>query len=131
MINKKINIVTERIINRSKISRKKYLSQMKNLYKSKDFSRSRLSCGNVAHGFAGCNKKEKSNLSKNKVPNIGIITAYNDMLSNHKTYEDYPKKIRKYVEKFNAVVSSFKWCTCYMRRNNSRTNWAWKLFSNE
>ena len=103
MINKKINIVTERIINRSKISRKKYLSQMKNLY-SKDFSRSRLSCGNLAHGFAGCNKKEKSNLSKNKVPNIGIITAYNDMLSAHKTYEDYPKKIRKYAEKFNAVA---------------------------
>ena len=51
-----------------------------------------------AYGFVGCNKKEKSNLSKNKVPNIGIITLYNDMLSAHKTYEDYPKKIRKYAE---------------------------------
>ena len=103
MINKKINIITERIINRSKISRNKYLSQMKKLF-SEDFSRSRLSCGNLAHGFAGCNKKDKTNLSKNKVPNIGIITAYNDMLSAHKTYEDYPKKIRKYAEKFNAVA---------------------------
>ena len=101
MINKKINIITERIIHRSKISRKKYLSQMKSLF-SEDFSRTRLSCGNLAHGFAGCNKK-KNNLSKNKVPNIGIITAYNDMLS-YKTYEDYPKKIRKMLK--NSIRGS-------------------------
>ena len=56
-------------------------------------ARGKLSCGNLAHGFAACEPYEKDKLSDTIDPNIGIITAYNDMLSAHKPYEDYPKAI--------------------------------------
>lgn len=95
--------VTNRIIERSKSSRATYLEQMHNAF-SKSFTRETLHCGNLAHGFAGCSPQEKGELSEMKVPNFGIVTAYNDMLSAHKTYEHYPEKIRKYAHKYGSVA---------------------------
>jgi phosphogluconate dehydratase len=103
MIHQTINRVTQRIIERSKKNRETYLSQMKNAFKE-GVARNVLSCGNLAHGFAGCSSNEKSHLAEMRTPNIGIVTAYNDMLSAHKTYEYYPDKIRKYAEKNGAVA---------------------------
>jgi phosphogluconate dehydratase len=70
----------------------------------KEFSRSHLSCGNIVHAAAGCGIKDKKAINENIVPNIAIITAYNDMLSAHKTYESYPEILRKYSLKHNAVA---------------------------
>lgn len=104
MINEIIDQVTKRIIARSKDSRATYLKQMESAF-SIGLTREVLSCGNLAHAFAGCGSEgEKSKLSEMIVPNLAIVTAYNDMLSAHKTYEDYPQKIRKAAEKYNAVA---------------------------
>ena len=103
MINNKIENITKRIILRSQKTRELYLSQMLSQF-DKGFSRSHLSCGNVVHAAAGCGAEDKAALGKNIVPNIAIITAYNDMLSAHKTYEQYPEILRKYSLKYNAVA---------------------------
>ena len=103
MINNKIENITKRIILRSQKTRELYLSQMLSQF-DKGFSRSHLSCGNVVHAAAGCGTEDKAALGKNIVPNIAIITAYNDMLSAHKTYEHYPEILRKYSLKYNAVA---------------------------
>jgi phosphogluconate dehydratase len=103
MINNKIEKITNRIILRSQNTRKLYLNQMLSQF-DKGFSRSHLSCGNVVHAAAGCGLKDKEAIGKNIVPNIAIITAYNDMLSAHKTYEHYPEILRKHSLKYNAVA---------------------------
>ncbi|MEN9997858.1 MAG: hypothetical protein RI922_848 [Bacteroidota bacterium] len=103
MINPTIKEVTDRIIARSKETREIYLGQMKAQFRS-DVKRSTLHCGNLAHAFAGCGAHDKSVLAEDKLPNLGIVTAYNDMLSAHKTYESYPDMIRKYANKYNAVA---------------------------
>jgi len=102
-MNKTIVEVTQRIIDRSKSIRAQYLAQMKSLADDK-VSRSALSCGNIAHAMAGCSDTEKDDLTGELKVNIGIITAYNDMLSAHKTYEDYPKSIRESALKYKAVA---------------------------
>lgn len=58
----------------------------------------------MAHGFAACNAHDKEQLAGEITPNIGINTAYNDMLSAHKPYEDYPKVIREYANEFKATA---------------------------
>ena len=103
MINQDIKEITDRIISRSKPTRDAYVSEMKSRLKQ-TFSRTHLSCGNLVHGFAGCGTEDKSVLAENERPNIGIVTAYNDMLSAHKPYETYPEKIRAYAQKHNAVA---------------------------
>lgn len=103
MIDKRILQVTERIIERSKASRSEYLENMTNQFNN-GVMRSTLSCGNLAHAFAGCNSSDKEKLSGDSTPNIGIVTAYNDMLSAHKTYENYPEKIRTFANQFKATA---------------------------
>jgi phosphogluconate dehydratase len=66
--------------------------------------RSSLHCGNLAHAFAGCGAHDKAQLAADIQPNLGIVTAYNDMLSAHKPYENYPQAIRAYANKYNAVA---------------------------
>jgi phosphogluconate dehydratase len=102
-MNKKVLEVTARIIERSKASRAQYLSRIQQQFDA-GIKRGKLSCGNLAHGFAGCGSVDKEILSDTVLPNIGIVTAYNDMLSAHKTYEDYPQKIRKYANEFGAAA---------------------------
>jgi phosphogluconate dehydratase len=103
MVNRTIADVTERIAKRSKESRSAYLAQMKQQFDSGQ-KRAMLNCGNLAHGFAGCNSKDKELISEGRRPNIGIVSAYNDMLSAHKTYEYYPDSIRSYANKYNATA---------------------------
>ena len=102
-MNKNILEVTKRITERSKETRGLYLTQMQAAH-AEGVSRQAMHCGNLAHAFAACGSSDKINLSENKVPNIGIITAYNDMLSAHKTYENYPLELRSYAQKHNAVA---------------------------
>jgi phosphogluconate dehydratase len=102
-MNKVILEVTQRIVERSKETRQEYLDAMQEQFRTVP-SRSGLQCGNLAHAFAGCGHDEKTILAEDVLPNIGIITAYNDMLSAHKPYEHYPEKIREYARNHNAVA---------------------------
>jgi phosphogluconate dehydratase len=102
-INRKIEEITDRIRKRSDKSRQQYLLKVESNFKPLEY-RKGLSCGNLAHGFAGCDKHDKSTIASGISPNIGLITAYNDMLSAHKTYEDYPKMLRKFANDYNATL---------------------------
>jgi phosphogluconate dehydratase len=102
-MNRTILDVTKKIVERSISSRYDYVSLMKSL-SEKSVSRSALSCGNLAHAMAACSDEDKSSLIGEKKVNIGIITAYNDMLSAHKPYEEYPKLIKLFAAKYNAVA---------------------------
>lgn len=94
--------VTQRIIKRSAAARTAYLESMK---RRGDLSphRSALSCGNLAHGFAACGQADKEKL-KGRTPNIGIVTAYNDMLSAHHPYYDYPERLKTHAQRAGAVA---------------------------
>lgn len=85
--------VTERVIERSKTSRQKYLARMKAAGDSMP-DRKQLSCGNLAHGFAACSKTEKDTIKLMNAANLGIVTAYNDMLSAHQPFKDFPDIIK-------------------------------------
>ncbi len=91
---KSIATITERIVERSKPSRELYLGRLREAA-SKGPNRSVLSCGNLAHGFAVCSPSEKVALAGDRAANLGIITAYNDMLSAHQPFETFPALIRQ------------------------------------
>jgi phosphogluconate dehydratase len=103
MVHKKIEEITERIRQRSKAERDAYLATNEFNFKNRK-SRGQLSCGNLAHGFAGCDTHEKPLIAEGVEPNIGIMTSYNDMLSAHKPYERYPDELRGYAKDMNATV---------------------------
>ncbi|MFT5666315.1 MAG: phosphogluconate dehydratase [Vicingaceae bacterium] len=102
-MNKTIIEITQRIIKRSKTSRKNYLDLMHLVHKN-NVNRADLACGNLAHAFAACADDEKVDLSEEVKSNLAIITAYNDMLSAHKTYEDYPPKLKAAAKKYGGVA---------------------------
>lgn len=94
--------VTQRIVERSRSTRDAYLARIKQA-KTTTVQRSRLDCGNLAHGFAACQPDDKAALKSILRSNIGIITSYNDMLSAHQPYERYPQIIRNALHSVNAV----------------------------
>ncbi len=100
---KQIQIITQRIKERSKAERTKYFELMQDAKNTK-VSRGGLACGNLAHAFAACADDEKVDLSGEEKSNLAIITAYNDMLSAHKTYEHYPEKLRAAAQKYGGVA---------------------------
>jgi phosphogluconate dehydratase len=102
-MNQRIIEITKRIVERSKPSRTQYLKDMQ-AASEEGVTRKNLHCGNLAHAFAGCSSHEKTELAENATPNLGIISAYNDMLSAHKTYENYPEKLRAFAIKHGAVA---------------------------
>jgi len=94
--------VTKRIIERSKATREAYLARIEKA-KSNTVHRSELACGNLAHGFAACQPEDKAALKSMLRNNIAMITSYNDMLSAHQPYENYPDQIRKALHSVGAV----------------------------
>ncbi|MCQ8871749.1 phosphogluconate dehydratase [Mesorhizobium sp. LMG17149] len=88
-----IEAITERIRQRSKPGRERYLGRIAEA-SNRTANRAVLSCGNLAHGFAVCSPSEKLALGADKVPNLGIITSYNDMLSAHQPFETFPALIK-------------------------------------
>lgn len=103
MLHPRIQEVTERIIERSKATRQAYLARM-TAAKSKKRVRAGLGCGNLAHVMAACSSSDKALLTKDEQPNLGIINSYNDMLSAHVPYKEYPDLIKKVATKFNATA---------------------------
>lgn len=102
-MNKVIQEVTQNIINRSKENRKIYLDMIEKS-KGDGTSKQRMDCSNLAHTIAPMNKNEKELLTNMQIPNIGIITAYNDMLSAHEPYKAYPQIIKDEVLRNNATA---------------------------
>ena len=100
---KRIETITRRIVERSKPSRERYLDRVRSQI-AKGVHRSVLSCGNLAHGFAACAPSEKADLAGDTVPNLGIITSYNDMLSAHQPFETFPAIIREAAREAGGVA---------------------------
>ncbi len=98
-----IERVTARIARRSEDTRRRYLDRIAAAGKP-GANRDRLSCSNLAHGIAACGDQAKSRLTAGQVPNIGIVSAYNDMLSAHQPLETYPALIKDAARKAGAVA---------------------------
>ena len=98
----KLDAVTQKIVERSKNSRRAYLAKIAKAAKDGP-RRAHLSCGNQAHAYAAMGA-DKSTLLEERAPNIGIITAYNDMLSAHQPFETYPAKIKEAARAFGATA---------------------------
>ncbi len=101
-LNPTIADVTERIRRRSVGSRSAYLARMAAAAEAGP-RRAHLTCGNQAHAYAAMGA-DKAALAAGRAPNIGIITAYNDMLSAHQPYEAYPALIREAARKAGATA---------------------------
>lgn len=100
---REIEAVTARIRERSRPTREAYLARVDEAA-AKGPHRAVLSCGNLAHGFAACGPQDKAALSGDTVPNLGIITAYNDMLSAHQPYETFPQIIKQAARETGGVA---------------------------
>jgi phosphogluconate dehydratase len=94
--------VTERIIERSKPTRSAYLDFIAR-ERERGVLRPRLSCGNLAHGFAASGE-DKPVIRSGAAMNIGIVTAYNDMLSAHQPYGRYPEQIKIFAREVGATA---------------------------
>ena len=85
--------VTQRIAQRSAADRAAYLATMASLRRPGTY-RAGMGCANAAHAFAAMPSSDKITLAAERQPNLGIVSAYNDMLSAHRPYEHYPERIR-------------------------------------
>ena len=103
MLNKVVEQVTQRIIERSAKTRAAYLARMKEQY-GKRVKRDQLACTNLAHVAAAEDNKVKIRLKNIESPNIGIVTAYNDMLSAHQPYYRYPEILKDAIIEQNATA---------------------------
>ena len=97
-----VEAVTARIVERSKRGRQAYLDL---IAKQRDAGVNRpvLSCGNLAHGFAASGE-DKESIRDGKAMNIGIISAYNDMLSAHQPYGRYPEQMKIFAREVGATA---------------------------
>ena len=97
-----IQEVTERLIARSEASRARYLQRVQQSSKDQP-SRDRMGCANLAHAYAAAGQ-DQFRLKVERAPNIGIISAYNDMLSAHHPYAHYPDRIKAQARKLGATA---------------------------
>ena len=95
--------VTQRIVERSKETRADYLRRM-DAARDAGIGRAKLSCANWAHAFAGQTIADKLKVMDGKTPNLGIVTAYNDMLSAHQPFERFPEVIRAATREVGATA---------------------------
>ena len=102
VLDPRIAAVTDRIIERSKPTRRRYLDLMA-AEGERGIGRPRLSCGNFAHGFAASGE-DKPAIRGFAGPNIGIVTAYNDMLSAHQPYGRYPEQMKIFAREAGATA---------------------------
>ena len=101
-LNPAVARVTERIAAKSRDSRACYLDLM-DREGEKHGSRDFLSCSNLAHGFAAA-LEDKDSIATGRGPNLGIVTAYNDMLSAHQPYGRYPEQMKLYAREAGATA---------------------------
>ncbi|WP_370189827.1 phosphogluconate dehydratase [Qipengyuania sp.] len=97
-----IHRVTERVIANSRDSRAAYLELMER-EGERQVNRGSLSCSNLAHAFAGA-EEDQAAIMAAKGPNLGVVTAYNDMLSAHQPYYRYPERMKIWAREVGATV---------------------------
>ena len=101
-LNATIARVTDRIIARSEASRSAYLARMR-AARDEGPARAHLSCSGQAHAFAAAGE-DQARLAQGTAGNLGIVTAYNDMLSAHQPFERYPDLIRQAVREAGGTA---------------------------
>jgi phosphogluconate dehydratase len=101
-LHRTIAAVTGRIRDRSAATRSAYLDRMAKAV-SDGPARAHLTCGNQAHAYAAMGA-DKDDLATGRAPNLGIVTAYNDMLSAHQPFESYPGQIRAAARRAGATA---------------------------
>lgn len=97
-----IAAVTDRIVQRSAATRRRYLDLM-DQQREHGTNRGNLSCGNLAHAFAASGE-DKPMIRSGGAMNIGIVTSYNDMLSAHQPYGRYPEQIKLWAREVGATA---------------------------
>ncbi len=97
-----IAAVTDRIRARSQDSRRAYLDRVARAAEAGP-ARAHLSCGNQAHAYAAM-ADDKDRLAEGRAPNLGIVTAYNDMLSAHHPFEHFPDRLRAAAREVGATA---------------------------
>ncbi len=102
-LSKTIATVIQRIYERSQPTREIYLDRIAKAQENR-LKRSFLGCANQVHGFAACGPIDKERLKHNIVGNIGIITAYNDVLSAHQPFESFPYLIKEVARMAGGVA---------------------------
>jgi phosphogluconate dehydratase len=102
-LNDTVAQVTQRIVKRSQPTRAAYLARLDEALNRLPGAQ-RLGCANVAHAFAALPGNDKLRVVAEKAPNIGIVTAYNDMLSAHAPLQHYPDLIKVEARKWGATV---------------------------
>jgi len=102
-VNKKLIDIKNRIEDRSKDSRSDYLKKIKFSSEHSKSARNNMGCSNIAHAFASCDKAQQ-NQGANGGMVIGVVSAYNDMLSAHTPLKDYPDIIKNSAVKRNAIA---------------------------
>ena len=102
-VNQKLINIKDRIEERSKDSRSEYLKKIKFSSEQSKSARNNMGCSNIAHAFASCDKAQQ-NQGANGGSVIGVVSAYNDMLSAHAPLKDYPDIIKNSAEKRNAIA---------------------------
>ncbi|RKP48583.1 phosphogluconate dehydratase [Pararobbsia silviterrae] len=95
--------VTARVIERSRATREAYLQRIADA-QGKFPARNALSCANLAHGFAGLVGDDKMKIKAVRVPNIGIVSSYNEMLSAHAPFVSYPDIIKRAANEAGGVA---------------------------
>ncbi|MFT5661205.1 MAG: phosphogluconate dehydratase [Sulfurimonas sp.] len=95
--------VTQRIIERSKESRYIYLQRIEDAREMKP-EREHLGCSNLAHAIAPCSAVDKENLAHKNRENIAIVSAYNDMLSAHQPFVNFPPLIKRTLSLAGATA---------------------------
>ena len=101
-LNPTIARVTERIIKRSEDTRSAYIERMKALG-DQGPRRAHLTCGNQAHAYAAMGSDQTA-LMAERQPNLGIVTAYNDMLSAHQPFQRFPDLIKDAAREYGATA---------------------------
>ncbi|KKC27708.1 phosphogluconate dehydratase [Sphingomonas sp. SRS2] len=101
-LNPAVEAVTARIIERSRASRQAYIDLIRR-ERDNGVDRPNLSCGNLAHGFAAA-EEDKPAIRAGGRMNIGIVTAYNDMLSAHQPYGRYPEQMKLFAREAGATA---------------------------
>ncbi|MBX8784062.1 phosphogluconate dehydratase [Ochrobactrum sp. GRS2] len=102
-VNHSLQAITNRIIERSRPTREAYLGRISGAASRKPV-RIALGCANLAHGFAACGPSDKAGLAGDQLLNIGIITAYNDMLSAHQPFETFPQLIKQAAREAGGIA---------------------------
>jgi phosphogluconate dehydratase len=102
-LHSKVSDITARIAERSRPSRGAYLAQLR-AASTREPGLDRMGCANVAHAFAGMPLDDRFKVVTERKPNIGIVTAYNDMLSAHTPLQAYPAFIKDEARKLGATA---------------------------